>query len=56
MANLPTEDESRRENLAWFSRLTPSQKAIASEMDRAMIERARRFFRAWEAEHVRRAS
>ena len=50
---LPTEDEARRDNIIWFSRLTPSQKAIASEMDRGMVERARRFFRAWEAQHAR---
>ena len=49
----PSEDEARRENIAWFSRLTPTQKAVASEMDRGMVERARRFFRSWEAEHLR---
>lgn len=50
---LPSEDEARRANIAWFSRLTPTQKAIASEMDRRMIERAWRFFRSWEAKHAR---
>ena len=36
---LPTEDESRRANLAWFSRLTPSQKIQAVERDRRFRER-----------------
>jgi hypothetical protein len=53
MPRLPNEEEARRANIAWFSRLSPSQKAVASEMDRGMVERARRFFRAWGATHLR---
>ena len=42
---LPTEDESRAANLAWFRKLTPSQKARASETSRKMALRAATFAR-----------
>lgn len=35
---LPTEDESRRENIAWFSRFSPTQKIMAIEQDKAARE------------------
>ena len=38
---LPTEDEARAANLAWFRKLTPSQKARAAETSRRMALRAR---------------
>ena len=38
---LPTEEEAREANVAWFRRLTPSQKARASETSRKMILRGR---------------
>lgn len=38
---LPTEEEARLENIAWFSRLTPSQKERVSEMDREYLERVK---------------
>ena len=37
---LPTEDEAREENLAWFRKLTPSQKVRAAETSRKMVLRA----------------
>jgi transcriptional regulator with XRE-family HTH domain len=40
---LPTEDESRAANLTWFRKLTPSQKARASETSRKMALRASAF-------------
>ena len=49
---LPTEDESRAANLAWFRKLTPSQKARASETSRKMVLRASAFAR----EHGRRSA
>ena len=39
---LPTEEESREQNLAWFSRLTPSQKERVSDLDREYLERVGR--------------
>lgn len=36
---LPTEDESRRANIAWFSRLTPTQKVHAIDQDRRFRDR-----------------
>ena len=39
---LPTDEESREQNLAWFSRLTPSQKERVSELDREYLDRVRR--------------
>jgi transcriptional regulator with XRE-family HTH domain len=36
---LPTEDESRAANIAWFSRLTPSQKVRAAEQGRRLLLR-----------------
>jgi transcriptional regulator with XRE-family HTH domain len=42
---LPTEDEARAANLAWFRKLTPSQKARAAETSRKMALRASAFAR-----------
>ncbi len=42
---LPTEDEARAANLAWFRRMTPSQKAHAAETSRRMALRASAFAR-----------
>ena len=42
---LPTEDEAREANVAWFERLTPSQKVRAAEQARRFALRARQFAR-----------
>ena len=39
MPSLPTEDEARLENIAWFSRLSPSQKIQSIEEDLQFRER-----------------
>ena len=51
---LPTEDEARAANLAWFRTLTPSQKASASETSRKMVLRASTFARAHGRRSARR--
>jgi transcriptional regulator with XRE-family HTH domain len=43
---LPTEDQARAANIEWFKRLTPSQKARASETGRTMALRASAFAHA----------
>lgn len=50
---LPTEDESRAANLAWFRKLTPSQKARASETSRKMVLRASAFAREYGGRRAR---
>src|SRR5437867_12457114 len=42
---LPTEDEAREANLAWFRRLAPSQKARTAEVSRRLALRAEAFAR-----------
>lgn len=42
---LPSEDEAREANVAWFRKLTPSQKARASETSRKMALRASEYAR-----------
>ncbi|GEM_PF-6500872 len=39
MPSLPTEDEARLANIAWFSRLTPTQKIQSIEQDLRFRER-----------------
>ena len=51
---LPTEDESRAENLAWFRRMSPSQKARAAETSRRWVLRARAFARGRGVRRARR--
>ncbi len=51
---LPTEDEARAANLAWFRKLTPSQKARAAETSRKMALRASAFARQHCRGHARR--
>ena len=51
---LPTEDESRAANLAWFRKLTPSQKTRASESSRKLALRAAAFARANGSRRARR--
>jgi transcriptional regulator with XRE-family HTH domain len=43
---LPSEQEAREENIAWFRRLTPTQKARAAESSRRFARRALQFARA----------
>lgn len=49
---LPTEDEARAANLAWFRRLTPSQKARAAESSRKMALRVGAIARAGRKRHA----
>jgi hypothetical protein len=42
---LPSEDEAREANVTWFRKLTPSQKARASETSRKMALRASEYAR-----------
>jgi transcriptional regulator with XRE-family HTH domain len=51
---LPTEDEARAANLAWFRKLTPSQKARAAETSRKMALRASAFAREHGGRRARR--
>jgi transcriptional regulator with XRE-family HTH domain len=51
---LPTEQEARAENLAWFRKLTPSQKARAAETSRKMVLRASAFTRKLGGRRARR--
>lgn len=51
---LPTEDESRAANLAWFRTLTPTQKARASETSRRLVLRASAFARENAGRRARR--
>jgi len=51
---LPTEDESRAANLAWFRTLTPTQKARASETSRKLVLRARAVAREIVGRRARR--
>lgn len=47
---LPTEDEARAANLAWFRKLTPSQKTRASETSRKMVLRAHAYVREYRGD------
>ena len=51
---LPTEDEGRSSNLAWFQRLSPSQKARAVETGRRFALRAGEFARRHGGRRARR--
>jgi transcriptional regulator with XRE-family HTH domain len=51
---LPTADESRAANIAWFSKLTPTQKARAAETSRKMALRASAFARKLRGPRARR--
>ena len=51
---LPTEAEAREANLAWFRKLTPSQKARAAETSRKMALRASTFAREHGGRSARR--
>jgi transcriptional regulator with XRE-family HTH domain len=51
---LPSEAEAREANVAWFRKLTPSQKARASETSRKMALRASAFARERGGRSARR--
>ena len=51
---LPSEEEAREENLAWFRKLTPSQRALAAEASRKMALRAKAHARELSGRSARR--
>jgi len=51
---LPSEDEARAANVAWFRRLTPSQKARAAATSRKMALRAQAYAREHGGHRARR--
>jgi transcriptional regulator with XRE-family HTH domain len=51
---LPTADEARADNIEWFSKLTPSQKARAAETSRKLALRAAGFARELRGRRARR--
>lgn len=51
---LPTEEEARAENVEWFQRLTPSQRARAAEGSRRFAQRARAYARSLGSTRARR--
>jgi transcriptional regulator with XRE-family HTH domain len=51
---LPSEEEAREANITWFRKLTPSQKARASETSRKMALRASAYARQRGGRSARR--